>query len=114
MPDLRPCFSEIKPFALLGTGKVRHSYIGNDMNYESIIRKADKHHTAMNKVIEPLADKVRDFLDDECADVFHQTDGWVIVYGYMSNNTPVNRIDFKKFFKMTKEDALEYLEKYSI
>lgn len=85
------------------------------MNYNSIIDKADRHHSRMLKVLEPLNKKLIKLLgDDDIVDVFMQTDGWCIVFGYAANNTPVNRVDFEKLFKMTREDATAYLEKLSI
>lgn len=85
------------------------------MNHKQIMRKAAKHYDISMSTIAPLADKLRDLLDDQCADIFYQaSDGWCFVYGEGNHNTQVCDIDFKKLFSLSKDEALEYLEKYSI
>lgn len=78
------------------------------------LEKADKHHSRMVATIAPLADKVREFLDDDAADVFYQTDGWCVVYGDDSHNALCSLIDFNELFTMSVEDAIEYLDERRI
>lgn len=78
------------------------------------IERAEKHRRLMEAALEPINEKLQALLDEHNAFILYQaSDGWCIVFDDCKN-APVFRVDFTALFAMSKQDALEYLNNFSI
>lgn len=74
--------------------------------------KAMYHHTKMEECLNPINSALESLLQ-ETAFLFHQTDGWCIVFDDDSN-APITVTELSDLLSMSKDDALSFLRSRTI
>lgn len=83
------------------------------MKASVIMKRADKHRTAMEASLSEVRKRLQELLDTDETDVFYKSlDGWVILFGKDSHDSYNAKLTFSQIdelLRMGREQAIEFL-----